>query len=122
MLWLTINRADKGNAIPYYVRDRLIQRVPSTRTPTSTVRAIVLTAAGERHFCTGADLSVPPAREAASPTARPTWWSARATQMMRAGFQRLMEAMPGLPEAGDRRAQRHRGRRRRRCSCSPPTS
>ena len=25
MLWLTINRADKGNAIPYYVRDRLIE-------------------------------------------------------------------------------------------------
>ena len=25
MLWLTINRADKGNAIPYYVRDRLTQ-------------------------------------------------------------------------------------------------
>ena len=24
VLWLTINRADKGNAIPYYVRDRLI--------------------------------------------------------------------------------------------------
>ena len=24
VLWLTINRADKGNAIPYYVRDGLI--------------------------------------------------------------------------------------------------
>ena len=24
VLWLTINRADKGNAIPYYVRDALI--------------------------------------------------------------------------------------------------
>ena len=25
VLWLTINRADKGNAVPYYVRDRLTQ-------------------------------------------------------------------------------------------------
>ena len=24
VLWLTINRADKGNAIPYYLRDALI--------------------------------------------------------------------------------------------------
>ena len=28
VLWLTINRADKGNAIPYYVRDRLIAALP----------------------------------------------------------------------------------------------
>ena len=28
VLWLTINRADKGNAVPYYVRDRLTQHFP----------------------------------------------------------------------------------------------
>ena len=58
VLWLTINRADKGNAIPFYVRDALIEHFRDAHVDL-TVRAIVLTAAGERHFCTGADLSVP---------------------------------------------------------------
>ena len=75
MLWLTINRADKGNAIPYYVRDRLIQHFGDAHADLA-VRAIVLTAAGERHFCTGADLSVPQPHAGRSPTARPTWSSA----------------------------------------------
>ena len=30
VLWLTINRADKGNAIPYYVRDRLTRSATRT--------------------------------------------------------------------------------------------
>ena len=72
VLWLTINRADKGNAIPYYVRDELIEAFRDANWDLG-VRAVVLTAAGERHFCTGADLSVPqPAARHASPTARPT--------------------------------------------------
>ena len=76
MLWLTINRADKGNAIPYYVRDRLTQHFWDAHTDLD-VRAIVLTGAGERHFCTGADLSVRAAgRARRSPRARPTWSSA----------------------------------------------
>ena len=64
MLTLTINRADSSNAIPYYVRDRLIQYFEEAHTDLE-VRAIVLTGAGERHFCTGSDLRIrPPAAEA----------------------------------------------------------
>ncbi|MDQ1457003.1 MAG: 2-(1,2-epoxy,2-dihydrophenyl)acetyl-CoA isomerase, partial [Actinomycetota bacterium] len=58
VLWLTINRADKGNAIPYYVRDALIDAFRNAHLDLE-VRAVVLTAAGVKHFCTGADLSVP---------------------------------------------------------------
>ena len=58
VLWLTINRADKANAIPYYVRDALTEAFRDAHADLA-VRAVVLTAAGERHFCTGADLSVP---------------------------------------------------------------
>ncbi|MGO9876914.1 MAG: enoyl-CoA hydratase/isomerase family protein [Acidimicrobiia bacterium] len=92
VLWLTINRADKGNAIPYYVRDRLTQHFWDAHTDLN-VRAIVLTGAGERHFCTGADLSVrqPPGKP--KPPGAPDMVVGSATQMMRLGFQRLMQAI-----------------------------
>jgi len=59
VLWLTINRAQSGNAIPFYVRDRLIKTFTEAHSDLA-VRCIVLTAAGERHFCTGADLTIRP--------------------------------------------------------------
>lgn len=92
VLWLTINRAEKGNAIPYYVRDRLTQHFWDAHSDLN-VRAIVLTGAGERHFCTGADLSVrqPPGKP--KPAGAPDMVVGSATQMMRLGFQRLMQAI-----------------------------
>jgi len=91
VLWLTINRADKGNAIPYYVRDRLTQWFLDGHADLE-IRAIVLTGAGERHFCTGADLTVrQPAKP--KPDGAPDMVAGTATQMMRVGFQRLMQAM-----------------------------
>jgi 2-(1,2-epoxy-1,2-dihydrophenyl)acetyl-CoA isomerase len=92
VLWLTINRADKGNAVPYYVRDRLTQHFWDAHSDLN-VRAIVLTAAGERHFCTGADLSVPQPAGKPKPDGAPAMVAGGATHMMRLGFQRLMEAM-----------------------------
>lgn len=91
VLWLTINRADKGNAIPYYVRDELIAAFRDAHADLG-VRAIVLTAAGERHFCTGADLTVPqPSR--ANPEGAPDRPVGVAVNMMRKGFQQLMLAI-----------------------------
>jgi 2-(1,2-epoxy-1,2-dihydrophenyl)acetyl-CoA isomerase len=91
VLWLTINRAEKGNAIPWYVRDRLIEHFRDAQVNLE-VRAIVLTAAGERHFCTGADLSVPqPAKE--KPEGAPDRVIGSAVEMMRRGFQTLMQAV-----------------------------
>jgi 2-(1,2-epoxy-1,2-dihydrophenyl)acetyl-CoA isomerase len=89
VLWLTINRADKGNAIPYYVRDRLIQHFEDAHVDLA-VRAIVLTGAGERHFCTGADLTVPqPTRP--TPDGAPDRVIGTAINMMRRGFETLMQ-------------------------------
>jgi 2-(1,2-epoxy-1,2-dihydrophenyl)acetyl-CoA isomerase len=91
VLWLTINRADKGNAVPYYVRDRLTQWFLDGHADLE-IRAIVLTGAGDRHFCTGADLTVrQPAKP--KPDGAPDMVVGTATQMMRTGFQRLMQAM-----------------------------
>ena len=55
VLWLTLNRPDAGNAITPAVRNRLIEHL-SAANDSFDVRAVVLTAAGEKHFCTGADL------------------------------------------------------------------
>jgi 2-(1,2-epoxy-1,2-dihydrophenyl)acetyl-CoA isomerase len=91
VLTLTINRADSSNAIPYYVRDRLIQHFQDAHSDLA-VRAIVLTGAGERHFCTGSDLRIrPPA--AAKPDGAPDMVVGTAVHMMRSGFQRLMESI-----------------------------
>ena len=88
-------------------RDPLLRARPAhrstsaTRTATSTCARSCSPRAGERHFCTGADLSVPPARRAAaSPTARPTCVVGGAISMMRA---RLPAA-----DAGDLRTARSR--------------
>ena len=89
VLWLTINRADKGNAIPFYVRDRLIRHFEDAHVDLA-VRAIVLTAAGDRHFCTGADLTVPqPMRP--QPEGAPDRVAGTAINMMRRGFETLMQ-------------------------------
>lgn len=91
VLRLTINRPAKANSIPWYVRDRLITHFLDAHTDLA-VRCVVLTGAGERHFCTGADLSVtnpmPPRPEGAPE--RPV---GVATDMMRRGFERLMETI-----------------------------
>ena len=57
------------------------------------MRAVVLTAAGERHFCTGADLSVPQPPRGARPPEAPERVVGSAVNMMRAGFQQLMTAI-----------------------------
>ncbi len=91
VLWLTINRPERANSIPWYVRDALIDAFESAHTDLA-VRCVVLTGAGERHFCTGADLM---ARQPAAvlPEGAPQRPAGAASEMMRRGFQRLMERM-----------------------------
>ncbi len=91
LLTLTINRADSSNAIPYYVRDRLIRYFEEAHSDLD-VRAIILTGAGERHFCTGSDLRIRPPC-APKPEGAPDMVVGTAINMMRSGFQRLMESI-----------------------------
>ncbi|HZJ27301.1 MAG TPA: enoyl-CoA hydratase/isomerase family protein [Acidimicrobiia bacterium] len=91
VLRLTINRAAKGNSIPWYVRDRLMTHFLAAHTNLA-VRCVVLTAVGERHFCTGADLTVAhPMVE--RPEGAPDRPVGVAADMMRRGFERLMETI-----------------------------
>mgnify|MGYP006275238451 CR=1 FL=1 len=55
--WLTLNRPDAANAITPDQRNRTIELMESASSDLN-VRCVVITAAGERHFCTGADLRV----------------------------------------------------------------
>jgi 2-(1,2-epoxy-1,2-dihydrophenyl)acetyl-CoA isomerase len=91
VLWLMINRAGAGNAVPYYVRDRLIRWFRDAHVDLA-VRCIVLTAAGEKHFCTGADLTVRPPMPPKADDA-PDRVVGTAIDMMRRGFQTLMQTM-----------------------------
>jgi 2-(1,2-epoxy-1,2-dihydrophenyl)acetyl-CoA isomerase len=91
VLRLTINRPESSNSIPYYVRDRLIEQFRTAHAD-AAVRCIVLTAAGERHFCTGSDLRVRPPM-APRPEGAPDFVVGSAVHMMRSGFQALMESI-----------------------------
>ena len=55
--WLTLNRPDAANAITPDQRNLTIALMESASSDLN-VRCVVITAAGERHFCTGADLRV----------------------------------------------------------------
>lgn len=54
--WITINRPERGNAITPECRDR-IRSLISGLNGRFDARAVVLTAAGEKMFCPGADIS-----------------------------------------------------------------
>jgi 2-(1,2-epoxy-1,2-dihydrophenyl)acetyl-CoA isomerase len=91
VLRLTINRPEASNSIPYYVRDRLIEHFRAAHSDAG-VRCVVLTAAGERHFCTGSDLRVRPPM-APKPEGAPDMVVGSASYLMRSGFQALMESI-----------------------------
>lgn len=54
-LWLTINREERRNAMSHEVLRGLAEAIDSAQHDRS-VRAIVVTGAGDRAFCAGADL------------------------------------------------------------------
>jgi 2-(1,2-epoxy-1,2-dihydrophenyl)acetyl-CoA isomerase len=92
VLWLTLNRPDSGNAITPAVRNRMIEHLEAAN-DSLDVRAIVLTAAGERHFCTGADLRAGRAEPAPKAPGAPERIVGDAARMIRTGIQRLIAAM-----------------------------
>jgi 2-(1,2-epoxy-1,2-dihydrophenyl)acetyl-CoA isomerase len=92
VLWLTLNRPDAGNAITPAVRNRIIEHLADAN-GSFDVRAVVLTAAGEKHFCTGADLRTGRAAPPPKPDGAPERVSGEAARMIRTGIQRLIGSM-----------------------------
>lgn len=88
VLWLTINRPDAGNAITPAVRNRIIEHLADAST-NWRVRAVVLTAAGDRHFCTGADLRAGGVVMPEKPEGAPDSIVGDGARTIREGIQRL---------------------------------
>jgi len=57
-LTLTLDRPEVHNALDYRTRDALVAALTAASADLS-VRAVIITGAGDRAFCTGADLRVP---------------------------------------------------------------
>jgi 2-(1,2-epoxy-1,2-dihydrophenyl)acetyl-CoA isomerase len=90
--WITINAPDQGNALSGARRDRLTELFEEASASLG-IRAVVLTAAGERHFCTGAALGGPRPPERSRPDDAPERAVGDAARMIRLGWQRLVASM-----------------------------
>jgi 2-(1,2-epoxy-1,2-dihydrophenyl)acetyl-CoA isomerase len=86
VLRLVLNRPDAGNSFNGFMQRMLIDEFARANNDID-VRAIVLTAAGTRHFCTGPDLRDP--ELAPDPDRRP----GDAARRLRDGSQRVVAAM-----------------------------
>ncbi len=89
--WITLNRPDAGNAITSAMRDQVVVWLEEASADLA-VRAVVLTGAGEKGFCTGADL-----RSSGPGLPRPEGAPDRAVgdaaRLIRTGWQRLVSAV-----------------------------
>jgi len=89
--WITLNRPEAGNAITAAMRDQVVVWLEEASADLA-VRVVVLTGAGEKGFCTGADL-----RSQGSGLPRPPGAPNRAVgdaaRLIRTGWQRLVSAV-----------------------------
>jgi 2-(1,2-epoxy-1,2-dihydrophenyl)acetyl-CoA isomerase len=89
--WITLNRPEAGNAITLAMREQIIGWLEEASADLA-VRVVVLTGAGEKGFCTGADL-----RSSGPGPTRPEGAPERAVgdaaRLIRTGWQRLVSAV-----------------------------
>lgn len=89
---LTINAPDAGNSLTADMRDRLADRL-DWASADHGVRVVILAAAGDRHFCTGANLGGPQPPTPAKPEGAPDRVMGDAARMIRRGWQRLIASI-----------------------------
>lgn len=89
---VTINRPDAGNSLTAEMRDHLAD-VFDELSASLGVRAVVLTGAGERHFCTGAGLGGAQKPEPARPDGAPERALGDVARLIRHGWQRLVASV-----------------------------
>lgn len=92
VLWLTLNRPDSGNALTPDQRNHLIDLL-NNASADLTVRVVVLTAAGEKLFCPGADLRAPRPPLAEVPDEAPDTPVGTIARALRDGAQTLIAAI-----------------------------
>lgn len=87
ILRITIDRADVGNSLSPLARDALTAAILNAHV-SPDVRSVLLTAAGSRHFCSGAGLGAHTG-QGAPPERRP----GDVAKMLKEGWQRLIAAV-----------------------------
>ncbi|MGH8982412.1 MAG: enoyl-CoA hydratase/isomerase family protein [Acidimicrobiia bacterium] len=89
--WITLNRPEAGNSITPAIRNRMTDLLDHAG-GSLDVRAVVIGAVGERHFCTGADLRADrPSAE--RPEGAPERTAGEPARMMRTGMHRLISGI-----------------------------
>jgi 2-(1,2-epoxy-1,2-dihydrophenyl)acetyl-CoA isomerase len=89
---ITINAADQGNSLNASMRDQLTEYFEWASADLA-VRAVVLTGAGERHFCTGANLGGQQKPAPPRPVGAPDRAMGDAARMIKQGWQRLVASI-----------------------------
>jgi len=89
---ITINAPDKANSLTAYMRDQLTDWFEWASADLG-VRAVVLTAAGDRHFCTGAHLGGAQKPTPPRPEGAPDRAMGDASRMIKRGWQRLVASI-----------------------------
>lgn len=89
---VTIDRVDAGNSLTAEMRDHLADTFDEL-SATLSVRAVVLTGAGERHFCTGAGLGGAQKPEPPRPAGAPDRALGDVSRLIRRGWQRLVSSI-----------------------------
>jgi 2-(1,2-epoxy-1,2-dihydrophenyl)acetyl-CoA isomerase len=92
ILRLTINRPDAGNALTQYMRDD-IPVIFDEASADPNVRVVVLTAAGDRHFCTGADLRSGRKEPPPKPEGAPDRIMGDVARTIQRGWQRVVTSI-----------------------------
>ena len=89
---ITIDAVDRGNALDASMRDGLTELFEWASADLG-VRVVVLTGAGDRHFCTGADLGGPQKPTPPRPEGAPERAVGDAARLIRQGWQRLVASI-----------------------------
>ncbi|HJP65248.1 MAG TPA: enoyl-CoA hydratase/isomerase family protein, partial [Actinomycetota bacterium] len=89
VLWLTLNRPERKNAVSPDLRDALIEAMEMAGAD-DAVRCVVLTGAGDA-FCTGVDLATGAASQPPGPSGRPD--PEGVTTATRQGMHRVASAL-----------------------------
>jgi len=90
--WITLNRPEAGNAMTSAMRDQISDWVQDASADLY-VRAIVITGAGEKSFCTGADLRGGRVDARPKPEGAPEGIVGDGARTIRNGWQRLVASI-----------------------------
>jgi len=92
VLTITLNRPDAGNAMTAAMRDQISDWMEEASADLE-VRVVVITGAGDRAFCTGADLRSGQKPEKPRPEGAPERAVGDASRLIRRGWQRLVASI-----------------------------